>query len=356
MGSQFTKLLLRWYSHNARVLPWRGASDPYAVWVSEIMLQQTRVETVIPYFQKWMRRFPTLQALAVSNEQEVLKVWEGLGYYGRARNLLMAARIVLQDHAGILPGETRQLRELPGIGSYIAAAIASIAFGKGVAALDANGERVLARFYAVSQPVNTPAGKKVLSGLAGSLIPPGRAGDFNQALMDLGSLVCTPQRPRCETCPLAAACQAFMHGLQASLPMKTKKASVPHYQVAAAVILRDGRYLITRRPSNGLLGGMWEFPGGKLEPGEDLPACLKREIMEELGTRIRVGEELGVFEHAYTHFSVTVHAFYCRLTGRKPQPLQVSDLRWVKAAEMHDFPMGKVDRLISRVIETNVVK
>ncbi len=343
--------LLDWYAQNARSLPWRDQPTPYRVWVSEIMLQQTRVETVIPYFERWMSRFPTLAALAAASEQEVLQVWEGLGYYSRARNLHRAAQKIVEEDNGQIPDNRARLEQLPGVGRYTAGAIASIAFGKDEPALDGNIRRVLARVFNVSVPARSPEGERALWDLAAAALPSGRAGDFNQALMDLGSSICTPRAPACLICPLAGLCQARALGIQAERPILSAKANVPHYTVTAAVIYRDGQVLIARRPSKGLLGGLWEFPGGKVEQGETLPEGLSREIMEELGAVVEVAAAFGTYQHAYTHFKVTLHAFCCQLAKGEPQALQASEIRWVTPGQLGDFPMGKIDRQISLRID-----
>jgi A/G-specific adenine glycosylase len=341
--------LLSWYELNRRDLPWRRQPSPYAVWVSEIMLQQTRVETVIPYFQRWMQRFPNVETLAQASLQEVLSAWEGLGYYSRARNLHKAAQTIVDQYGGRLPDEAQTLRSLPGIGRYTAGAIASIAFGRDAPALDGNIRRVLARLDNMNVPARSPAGERRLWELATKLLPVGRAGDFNQALMDLGATLCTPQAPDCQRCPVSTDCAAYQLGRQEKLPVIARRGAIPHHTVTAAVIQRDGQVLITQRPSNGLLGGLWEFPGGKLQPGEDLATCLQREIKEELEVEIRVGEAFGEYRHAYTHFRVTLHAFLCYLCdGSPPKAVQVQDLRWVKAEELANYPMGKIDRQIAR--------
>jgi A/G-specific adenine glycosylase len=350
VSSTITRPLLNWYEQHARHLPWRDHPDAYAIWVSEIMLQQTRVETVIPYFERWMERFPTLTALASASQQEVLAAWEGLGYYSRARNLQRAAQEVVSRYGGKLPQSAQELRLLPGIGRYTAAAVASIAFGQDEPALDGNIRRVLARLFNVDIPLRSPQGERVLWELAEAHLPPGQAGAYNQALMDLGATICTPRTPQCEFCPLSEFCQAFALGIQEERPVVAPKTRVPHFTVTAAVIERDGAVLIARRPAKGLLGGMWEFPGGKVEPGEDLPACLRRELQEELGIDAAVGEQVGVYRHAYTHLRVTVHAFRCRLERGEPRPIQVSAVRWVSPGELGDYPMGKVDRQIATVL------
>lgn len=346
--SPLAEKLLNWYHQHARDLPWRQHPDAYAVWVSEIMLQQTRVETVIPYFKRWMERFPSVAALAQASLQDVLNAWEGLGYYSRARNLHKAAGIVVEDHGGEIPGDRKSLLKLPGIGPYTAGAIASIAFDRDEAALDGNIRRVLSRVFNVEEPARSPAGERRLWALAEENLPPGRAGDYNQALMDLGATICLPRAPLCLLCPLDSLCQAKALGIQEERPVTTPKAAIPHATVTAAIIRRDEEVLIAQRKPEGLLGGMWEFPGGKTEPGEDLETCLKREICEELGVEIEVGDKFGVYQHAYTHFRVTLHAFRCTLSnGREPRPLEVQDIRWVEISALKDFPMGKIDRQIA---------
>ncbi len=351
MITEFSRRILAWYADNARRLPWRELSDPYRTWVSEIMLQQTRVEAVIPYFERWMARFPTLADLASASEQDVLRAWEGLGYYSRARNLHRAARLVMERFGGALPADRDALQSLPGIGRYTAGAIAAIAFGQDEPALDGNIRRVLARVFDVDVPARSPEGERILWGLAAENLPEGRASDYIQGMMDLASSICTPRDPRCLICPVNELCRARALGVQAQRPVLLPKPATPHYLVSAAVIERGGQVLLAQRPAGGLLGGMWEFPGGKVEPGETLPESLRREIIEELGVEIEVGEPFGVYEHAYTHFSVTLHAFRCRLVSGEPRPIQPSDLRWVTPDELKEFPMGKIDRQIARRIE-----
>jgi A/G-specific adenine glycosylase len=341
------KKLLAWYCQNGRSLPWRGASDPYRVWISEVMLQQTQVDTVIPYYTRWMERFPDLNTLAIANEQEVLQVWEGLGYYSRARNILRCAKVLVQDYAGELPQDVDRLKALPGIGVYIAGAVASIAFGIKAPALDGNLKRVLARLAEYRLPVNDEKNSRVLRDMLMDILPESNPGDLNQALMDLGSAVCLPRTPLCTACPLTAECAAFQKGCQTELPVKTRKAQVPHYQVVAAVIMQGNTVLIDKRSSGGLLGGLWEFPGGKVEAGETMPEALSRELTEEMGVKIEVGEPLVSYKHAYTHFKVTVHTFKAAITEGDPRPLESEQVKWVLIDRLGDYPMGKVDRLIS---------
>jgi A/G-specific adenine glycosylase len=346
--TQFSNRILIWYAKYGRILPWRNHPDPYAIWISEIMLQQTRVEAVIHYFERWMNRFPTIQILAAASEQEVLLTWEGLGYYQRARNLHKASRIVVDKFAGELPRNLAALRSLPGIGRYTAGAIASMAFSLNVPTMDGNLRRVFARVFDVAEPADTLVGEKILWALAEKHLPHGVAGDFNQALMDLGAMLCLPRNPACLQCPIKNMCKACALGIQDQRPVLKHKTEVPHYIVTAAIIKRDEKILLSKRPSEGLLGGMWEFPGGKVEDGESLLACLIREIREELGVEIQVSDSFGIYRHAYTHFRITLFAFLCDLTKVEPKPLIATELAWVSRSDLGKYPMGKVDRLIAR--------
>jgi A/G-specific adenine glycosylase len=313
------------------------------------MLQQTRVDTALPYYERWMARFPTIEALAAADQQEVLNAWEGLGYYTRARNLHKAAQLLVQEYHAQLPANIKALRKIPGIGPYTAGAIASLAFGLDEPVVDGNVRRVLARLFNLTEPADTPAGTRRLWELAAAHLPPGRAADYNQAFMELGALVCTPRNPDCEHCPVNIHCEAYRLGVQEELPKLKLKPPIPHYIVTAAVIHRNGHLLLAQRPQDGLLGGLWEFPGGKLEPGEDLYTCLQREIREELDVDIQPGGSLGTYTHAYTHFRVTLHAFSCTLAGDgEPRPVGVAALAWAPPTALPDYPMGKIDRQIAK--------
>jgi A/G-specific adenine glycosylase len=256
----------------------------------------------------------------------------------------------MQEYGGKLPEDVHLLQKLPGIGRYTAAAIASIAFGCDEPTLDGNIRRVLARYFNVSDDARSPAGERYLWELAARHLPNGHAGEYNQALMDLGATICTPKSPDCPQCPLEANCEARQLGIQEQRPVLLPKPAIPHYIVTAAVIMRQGSVLIALRPARGLLGGLWEFPGGKQQEGEDLSACLRREITEELGVHIEVGEQLGIYQHAYTHFRVTLHAYLCTLPEGEPRPIQVADVRWVAPEELTQYPMGKIDRQISQTL------
>ncbi len=355
-----TSDLLAWYAQNARKLPWRDSKDPYAIWISEIMLQQTRVETVIPYFQRWMKQFPDLVSLAKSDLQDVLVAWEGLGYYSRARNLHKAASLVMDKYAGVIPEEYEQLIQLPGIGHSSAADILSVAFGKDLAALDGNIKRVLSRLFNLTLSLETPEFTKTCQLFLDQLLPASKAGDFNQAMMDLGASLCLPKNPACQECPLKDDCQAYLAEVQNLRPVRKTKKEIPHYIVTAGVIMENidqpGKVLLAKRPANGLLGGMWEYPGGKVQAGESLEDCLSRELIEELGIEVRVGHNIGVYKHAYTHFRVTLHAYSCIITSGEPKSISADEIKWVNTADLHLYPMGKLDRLVTNTILASMVK
>ncbi len=340
----FAGRLLAWYRRNARTLPWRGHPDPYAVWVSEIMLQQTRVETVIPYFNQWMQRFPTIKALAKASEQDVLNSWEGLGYYSRARNLHKAAKIIIEKFNSQLPRDLNALRRLPGIGRYTVGAIASMAFGMDEPTLDGNIRRVLARVFNISVPADSSLGGQALWNLVAGHLPKGKAGDYNQALMDLGATICLPKNPHCLICPMMELCEARRKGIQDQRPILKPKKKTPHYALAAAVIIKNGRVLLAKRPSKGLLGGMWEFPNGRVEgnPAKELAKNLRSGYQ----LKVQRGDALGVVKHAYTHFKVTVHVFQCELVSM----IKNQNMKWAKLNSLEDFPMGKVDRQIAQLL------
>jgi A/G-specific adenine glycosylase len=350
-NAYFSQKILKWYHLHARTLPWRGLSDPYAIWISEIMAQQTRLETVIPYYQRWMQRFPDVNMLASATEQDVLAAWEGLGYYSRARNLLKAARKIQAEYGGALPQTRRELETLPGIGRYTAAAISSIAFTQPEPVLDGNVKRVLARVFDLQVPVNNFEGEERCWSLAEQLMPREEPGDYNQAMMELGATLCSKHTPRCNECPVNDLCRSNALGNQDQRPVMQPKPQIPTYAVVAAVFFKNDLVMIARRPSKGLLGGLWEYPGGKVEAGETLPQALEREIHEELGVSIQVGTALGEYHHAYTHFKVHLTAFSAELNGSEPQALEASEIRWVPISELRQYPMGKIDRSISNNLE-----
>lgn len=343
--AELHRTLLHWYHTQGRQLPWRETRNPYAIWISEIMLQQTQVKTVLPYYQRWLQIFPTVQDLAQADQQAVLKVWEGLGYYARARNLHKAAQAIVEQHDGQFPDTFDAVVALPGIGRTTAGGILSAAFDQSVPILDGNVKRVLARLIALQRPPNKALDQ--LWQLSTALVPTEQARDFNQALMDLGATVCTRHRPACLICPWRSPCAAYNQNVQSEIPMTETRAPLPHKLIGVAVVWNEqGQILIDRRPQKGLLGGLWEFPGGKIEPGETVEACIRRELQEELAIEVEVGDRLMTIDHTYTHFKVTLNVFHCRHTGGEPQPIECDEIRWVKVSELEQFPFPKANSQI----------
>jgi len=336
--------LLKWYEANKREMPWRETGDIYSVWVSEIMLQQTQVKTVIPYYRRFLERFPAVVDLAGGTEQEVLKLWEGLGYYSRARNLHRAAIRVMDDYDGIVPGGLAEFITLPGVGPYVSAAVLSITRGLPLPVVDGNVMRVFARFEAMGDDIRKGGTRTFIYNYLERIIPHDVPGDFNQAMMELGALVCTPSSPRCVECPLAEGCRALADGTIESFPYKSPTAKAPTYHVSVGIILRRGvkgdRFYIQKRPSKGHLGGLWEFPGGKAEAGETPEQALIRECREELGCGVEIVESLPVVRHAYSHFKIEMSPFICRLEsgGGEPRALENQEFKWIGMDELDDYP------------------
>jgi A/G-specific adenine glycosylase len=343
--------LLACYDARARTLPWREADDPYRVWISEIMLQQTRVATVIPYYERWLTRFPTLATLADARLDDVLHAWQGLGYYSRARNLHAAARVVRERHGGSLPDDTALLRTLPGVGDYTAGAIASIAYGRRVAAVDGNVRRVLARVLDEPSPATSR-----LRGIAASLVPPDRPGDFNQALMELGATVCVPRAPRCGECPITRVCRAYARGTQHARPARKRSAAAPAFDIAtAAVFDRAGRLLLVRRPARGLLAGLWGLPGEELRGGDDVATAARRAARRVLGTaartRLRELGETRTFSHTYSHrrerYHVVTFTSAARAARIEADAVEV-EARFVARDELRDLALSRAAARISQ--------
>lgn len=328
---------MAWWDRGHRDLPWRRTKDPYAVWLAEMMLQQTRIETVIPYYERFLKHFPTVQSLAKAGLDSVLKLWEGLGYYSRARNLQKAAQMIVRDFQGRFPNHVRDLQKLPGVGRYTAGAVASIAFNQPAPLVDGNVIRVLCRLFCIRQDPTRSAVKKRLWQTAETLVCPNRPGDFNQSLMELGAVVCKPLRPDCDRCPLESFCEARKKGLQTVLPKMPKTGKLPEYEIAAGIVFRNGRVLIAKRKAEGLLGGLWEFPGGKREPGETLEETAAREIREETGIAADVGPSLAVVRHAYSHFKIVLHAFVCEYRSGQAQPLGCQAVKWVWPSQLKKY-------------------
>lgn len=325
------------------MLPWRDTEDPYRIWISEVMLQQTQTMTVLPYFQRFLVHFPNIQRLATSNLQEVLKAWEGMGYYARARNLHRAARIIFSEHNGKVPDTWESIRKLPGVGDYIAAAVLSIAFNKPYAVVDGNVKRVLARLNRLGAPVNRSSSYKTFKAVSERLLDHRNPGTFNQALMELGATCCTPKKPACDICPIQRYCRAFKEGAVAEFPKRITTPPTPLHHISVGVVYKNGRMLITRRKFDGLLGGLWEFPGGKIRKNESPESACIRELREEVNLTVCVGSRLARVKHAYTHFKVHLEVFACRYISGKVKLKGPIDYRWITWKEIDRYPFPKAN-------------
>jgi A/G-specific adenine glycosylase len=339
--------LLAWYRHHQRSLPWRSTNDPYRIWISEIMLQQTRVDTVIPYYERFIKSFPDVRTLADAPAQDVLKIWENLGYYSRARNIHAASRIITDRWGGRIPDKPEEIKKLPGIGDYTAGAILSIAYGLAVPAVDGNVRRILCRLFAIRKSVDDPREQKKLHDLAAALVPSRHAGDFNQALMDLGATICRAKKTDCVICPVGSICRARLSGLQESIPVTRKNPAIPRKQGAAAVIFDAGhRLLVVQRPASGLLASLWKLPGGFVHDGKNIKKRLRDCVNKELNISIAAGNCLASVNHIYTHFHLTLQAFKCRLLKGDPEARTCQNWRWATASQLEKLPMSSIDRKI----------
>jgi A/G-specific adenine glycosylase len=317
------------------------------------MSQQTRVDTVIPYYHRFLEAFPSIDALADADEQAVLKNWQGLGYYARARNLHRAAKTMVREHGGGLPGSYDALRELPGFGPYTAAAVASIAHGQPVPVVDGNVLRVFTRFWGIPDDISKPRTKTDLFERLRPHVPADQPGTFNQAIMEVGALVCKPRTPQCAKCPLRPDCVAANEDRTDELPVRAPRPKVPHHEVAVGVIWRRGKVLIGRRRTDQMLGGMWEFPGGKREPGESLEETARREIAEETGLDVTVGDPYGTVRHTYSHFKISMTAFACQSVRGRAVAASADELRWVRPDQFDVFPFPRASlRVIDLVRES----
>ncbi|HCR16270.1 MAG TPA: A/G-specific adenine glycosylase [Candidatus Latescibacteria bacterium] len=342
--SEIKSRLLTWFHQAARDLPWRRTTDPYKILLSEFMLQQTQVDTVIPYYHKFLEEFPTILDLAKATQSSVLRAWEGLGYYARARNLHRAAQEISERFQGMVPDRIEDMSSLPGFGPYTTAAVLSIAYNQNFAVLDGNVIRVLCRLFLIQDDVTQPRVRRRLQDLATELLQQGNAGDYNQAVMELGATVCRPKVQECQQCPLASCCLAYQSGDPASLPFKGPKKKRPHYPMAVGLVWHNSKILIARRPEDGLLGGLWEFPAGRQERGETLQNCCIRSVREETGVEVDLKSRFKTVKHAFTHFSVTMHAFSCEYLGGRARPILCTDARWVNLKELAEYPFSRANR------------
>lgn len=349
---QFGKQLIQWYIKNHRRLPWRETDNPYYIWVSEAMLQQTRVKAVLPYYQKFLERFPDLRRLAQARLQSVLKMWEGMGYYARARHLHQAAKLVLKRYDGKIPDNWESFRDLPGVGEYIASAVLSFAFNQPYCVVDGNVKRVLARFFLIDAPVNRSASLKIFKEAAGRLMKPCRPGIFNQAIMELGATICRPRNPGCGSCPVQSLCSACQSRKVATYPIRIPKKIIPEYHMAVGVILKNNRILIARRKREGLLGGLWEFPGDKVKEKEDPRQACVRGIKETVNLSVEIDSFITRIKYSFTHFKVVKDVFRCRYVFGEVELNGPDDqFRWTTPRQIERYPFPKADHKVIRLIK-----
>lgn len=340
--ASFSRRLLAWYEKNARDLPWRRTRNPYCIWVSEVMLQQTTVATVVAYYERWMRFFPTLKKAARAPIKKILSAWQGLGYYQRARNLHRAAKIICRTYGGRIPAAPDELKKLPGFGPYTTAAVLSIAFDQRLPVIDVNVRRVVRRLLALGGEAGASCDDAIFAFLEKAM-PDEGTGIFNQAVMELGALVCRAPRPLCASCPVRTLCLAYGLGCQDVIPLARKK-TVEKTESVAAIIEADGRYLIRERPQTGLWAGMWEFPGTEARHGEPAEDALRRHLKEGLGATLESARAAVTIKHAYTRFRNTLYAFYAVL---KPRPRAPRSHKWVVLKALKDYPMPSVHAKIA---------
>lgn len=345
--------LLHWFRLTKRDLPWRHSYDPYHVWISEIMLQQTQMDRGVAYFLRWIERFGDVFAVAAADEQEILKYWEGLGYYARARNLHKAAKVIVSELNGQVPCTHHQLLLLPGIGPYTAAAIASVAGNYDVPVIDANVARVYARLFNIAEPIKDSLVKKRLAEIAEELLPHGQARAFNQALMDLGGLVCTPKNPRCQSCPIAAACAALAAETVAERPvLGAGKSIVTMHKVAGIIFYGEKIYIQQRKPAD-VWGGLWEFPGGQVEKGAAKRTVVGA-ILQDTALTVEKVQHITTVTHQYTHHKIFLDCFLCRLKVENPQPVlrSATAYRWIYPGEIDQFAFPAGPRKLLEYLRT----
>lgn len=350
--ARLRRAVLRWYDRNGRTLPWRGETDPYRVWISEIMLQQTTVATVRGYYERFLERFPDIASLAAADESDVLRLWQGLGYYRRARNLWQAARVIVEEHEGVFPSSAEAIQRLPGLGQYTAAAIASFAFGERAGILEANTIRLWTRVCgADGDPTRSPL-KKELWDLAKNVLPDRRAGDFNQALMDIGADLCRPREPLCLACPFRDYCEARRLGATdrfPQLPAKREAVDVAHVSV---VIISGSKVLLSKRPPEGQWANLWEFPRVERTRDESIESAAARAAASHTRRKIRVSEEGGTLRHGIMHYRVRLDWRWATLADKIDRDVEAEgpNSEWVDANRLHERPLSSPQRRIAKAV------
>jgi A/G-specific adenine glycosylase len=340
-----------WFNKSQRTMPWRTHSSPYYTWISEIMLQQTQVVTVIPYFERFITLFPTLEDLAKANQDSVLKAWEGLGYYSRARNLHKAAKVICESFNGIIPNDYTEIQKIPGIGPYTGAAIVSIAYEIPVSVVDGNVLRVFSRFWGIYDDIRLPKVRDVLFKKLNAYVGQIKPSVFNQAIMELGALICTPKKPKCTDCALGDDCFANKFLKQTDLPVKSKSKPVPTYNIVVGLIYFNNKLLIAKRKEEKMLGGLWEFPGGKINDNESEKQALIREVQEEVNLDITITQKLGTIKHAYSHFKINLHAYICSSITKEAVAISASKLEWINENKLDNYAFPTANKKLFKLLK-----
>ena len=350
----FSQAVLDWFAANRRALPWRAHYEPYSTWIAEMMLQQTQMERGVSYFSRWMEQFPDIASVAEASEETLLRAWEGLGYYRRVRHIQAAARQIMADHQGVFPASLEAIRALPGIGEYTAAAIASTAFEQDIACVDGNVERVLARVFDIDLPLRQGSGKTLIRDLARKLLPPGKARDFNQGLMEFGALVCR-KKPLCQECPVRFLCEAFRLDIVRERPLPGCSVPITQAEVVAGVLRHNDRFFVQRRQlDDRVWAGLWEFPGGMVEQGESPEQAIVREFHEEVEYAVTIVRPIGLIRHNYTSYRLSLYCFEVTFTDARPdapEPVlhEACDWRWATAEEISRLPLPASHRKLAEL-------
>ena len=353
MKSNFKKAglaLFNWYNNQCYQMPWRTNKDPYKIWISEVMLQQTQVKTAKPYYVNWMKKFPTIQDVAMSDIDNILKTWEGLGYYKRAHNIHESSKIILRKFNGKLPDSYDDLMILKGVGDYTASAILSIAFNKPYPVFDGNINRVISRLYKLkdSKMILKKSKEKIKDCM--QIINPG---DINQSFMDLGREICTSQNPKCESCPINFICKAYNANETNIYPVKSPQIKKPIYDVAVGLIWQNNKILISKRTKDKLLGGLWELPGGKKYKKENLKECLKRELLEELDIKVEINKKIGKIKHLYSHFGINMTGYICNYKKGTAKALASEKIQWINFQDIPNFAFPRSTIKLFELYEKN---
>ena len=342
--------VVRWYKKENITMPWRKTFEPYNIWISEIMLQQTQVHTAIPYYARWINKFPNIKVLSKAQIDQVLKIWEGLGYYKRAHNIYDSSKIIIKTYNGKIPKTYVELISLKGIGDYTASAILSIAYNKPHPVVDGNIKRVFSRLFSIKQPLKIiqKAKKEMLLYMSDS-----QPRDVNQALMDFGREICSPQLPKCDLCILNQSCKAYVNNEVFKYPPKNKVKIKPTYNVIVGLIWKNNKLLISKRKKEKLLGGLWELPGGKKNNNEQTTACLKREIFEELDIHIDIKQRFGSIKHQYSHFNINLIGYCCDYKKGRAKPLSSDEIKWITLKQIKNFAFPKSTLKLFNLYENN---